>query len=38
MEKAIPPANETRQDVKQTNKQLTKLAPKLLMEHPFIID
>jgi hypothetical protein len=27
MEKAIQSANETGQDVKQTNKQLTKLAP-----------
>jgi hypothetical protein len=30
---SIPPANETGQVVKQTNKQLTKLAPKLLREH-----
>jgi hypothetical protein len=33
MEKAIQSSNETGQDVKQTNKQLTKLAPKLLREH-----
>jgi hypothetical protein len=33
MEKAIQSANETGQAVKQTDKQLTKLAPKLLREY-----